>query len=103
MCKKKIKEDDLISVNSLLGPIDDAIEFLNNMKLSGWEELESSGDCGYFMFIKYRLETDKEYDKRIKKQIRDRKRSKKQKEERLASERKLYQKLKRKFEQEREP
>lgn len=91
--KRSVREcsDDFYETYCLLqGDLKSVIEFLQEHQSQGWQKLEFDSDCGTFVFVRTREETNKEFDDRLK---REKSRKAKEKEARRLQ----YEKLKEEF------
>lgn len=79
------------------GNIDSIIQYLQEMKEAGWNEIVWDEDDAFY-FRRFRLENDKEYNTRIEIQKKDQKLKKDQKNKAKENRKKMYERLKKEFE-----
>jgi hypothetical protein len=99
--RKTINEENKISIYCIEGLIEEVIKTFEYYKREGWQRVlfdyNEYEECNV-IFSRERLENDKEFEKRIRSENARNQKAKKQKEYAKAERKKLYEKLKKEFE-----
>lgn len=102
MKKIQVEETQERSLGDIVGDIQEVIDYLEEKKKEGWETIDYDWADLQLVFTRYRLETDKELAKR-KKELEKRKIENEKQKARIEQQARLiYEKLKKKFENEKE-
>lgn len=101
MKRKQVEETEERSLSNIAGNIQEVIIWLEAMKENGWKTIQIDWEHN-IVFTRYRLETDKELAKRKKEWQREKAERAKYKARIEQQDRLIYEKLKKKFENEKE-